>query len=136
MNDYVNVIDNETELRLVELLTKLRLVSNIEFAVVTIATTKGEPIADYTLGVAKEWGVGPKNSAAGGGLVLVLAIKDRQWHLQVSRSLEQDLPPAIAKNLAVGSTPLYKQGNFSAGIEKYVNAIIARLGKERHFAIQ
>jgi uncharacterized protein len=130
------VIDNESKLRLVDLLTKLRAASNIEFAVVTIDTTKGETIADYSLAVANEWGVGPKDSGDGGGLLLLLAIKDRQWHLQVSRALEKDLPNDIAKKLAEGSTPLYKQGNYSAGIEKYVNAIIARLGKQRNFSVQ
>lgn len=135
VNDYANVIDTESESRLVDLLTKLRAVSNIEFAVVTIDTTKGEPIADYSLAVAREWRVGP-NSADGGGLLLLLAIKDRQWHLQVSRSLEKDLPNDVAKKLAEGSTALYKQGNFGAGIEKYVNAIIARLGKQRNFSIK
>ena len=136
VNDYANVIDADSETRLESLLTTLKAKSKIEFAVVTIDTTKGEPISDYSLAVAREWGVGPKNPDEGGGLLLMLAIKDRQWRLQVSRSLEKDLPNDVSQKLAEPSTEFYKTGNYGGGIENYATALIDRLQKVRHFTMQ
>src|SRR5688572_12014690 len=117
VNDYANVLDAESKTSLDALLNKLKTKSNIEFAVVTIETTKGEPIFDYSLALAKEWGMGPKD-ASGGGMLFLMAIKDRQWRLQVSRSLEKDLPDDVCKKLGDQSMPLYKKGDFAGGIEK------------------
>lgn len=133
--DYANVFDEQAKARLETLLTKLKDKSNIEFAVATVDTTKGEPIFDYSIGVAREWGIGPKDTSQGGGMLLMLAIKDRKWHLQVSRSLEKDLPNEISKELGQQSEPLYAKGDYAGGAEKYVAALIARLEQQRKFKL-
>ncbi len=133
VNDFANVIEADQETRLEALLTNLRDKSKIEFAVVTTESTNGETLFDYSLGVAREWGVGPKG-AEGGGLLLMVAVKDRQWHLQVSRALEKDLPDEVCKELGDQSVPLYRSGDYAGGIEKYVRAIIDRLKRVRSLA--
>lgn len=130
VNDYANVLDADSRVRLDALVTELKTKANIEFAIVTIETTKGEPIFDYSLALAKEWGLGPKD-ASGGGILFLMAIKDRQWRLQVSRSLEQDLPDDVSKKLGDESVPLYKKNDYAGGIEKYVISIIRRLEQTR-----
>jgi uncharacterized protein len=135
VNDYANVIDSESKARLESVLTELRHKSDVEFAVVTIETTGGQPIFDYSLAVIRGWGVGPKDSSKGGGLLLMLAINDRQWRIQVSRSLEKDLPDEVCKELGDQSKDLYRQGKYAEGIIKYVNVIIQRLEKIRGFEL-
>ena len=136
VNDYASVFDPARKQELEKLLKALRDNSSIEFAVVTIKTTNGQPIFDYSLAVAKSWGIGPKDKSVGGGLLLLLAIEDRQWRLQVSRSLEKDLPDDVCKELGDQSVDLYKQGRYDQGIVKYVNSIIQRLQKIRGFSIK
>lgn len=135
VNDYANVFDVNSKQQLESLLVKLKEKANIEFGVVTVETTNGQPIFDYSLQLAKEWGVGPKNSPQGGGLLLVLATKDRQWRLQVSRSLEKDLPDEVCKALGDQSTELYQQRRYAEGIEKYVEALIDRLEEVKRFSL-
>ena len=127
VNDYAKVFDPASKDRLESLLLDLRRRSNVEFVVVTIETTNGQPMFDYSLAVARGWKVGPKEGSPGGGLVLMYAIKDRQWRLQVSRSLEKYLPNDVCKELGDQSVDLYKRGRYVEGIEKYVQAIIKRL---------
>ena len=136
VNDYANVFDDKSKKRLEALLTKLKEKTNIEFAIATVDTTKGESIFNYSLGVAREWGVGPKDtSQGGGGMLLMLAIKDRKWHLQVSRTLEKDLPNEVCKELGDQSEELYKKGDYAGGVEKYVAALIRRLEEQRNFKL-
>jgi uncharacterized protein len=135
VNDYAKVFDSESKARLESALTELREKSDIEFAIVTIETTGGQSIFEYSLAVARGWGVGPKDTSRGGGLLLMLAIKDRDWWIQVGRSLEKDLPDKVCKELGDQSKDLYRQRKYSEGIIKYVKAIIERLERLRGFKL-
>ena len=135
VNDYANLFDPESKKRLESLLAELKQKSDIEFAVVTIDTTGGQPIFDYSLALARTWKVGTKDGSRGGGLLLMLALKERQWRLQVSQGLEPDLPDNVCKEMGDQSKDLYKQGQYAAGLEKYINAIIQRLQKLKGFAL-
>ena len=136
VNDYENVFDPQSKKKLESVLQDLKNKSDIEFAVVTIETTGGEPIFDYSLAVAKAWALGPKDTSKGGGLLLMLAVKDRQWRIQVSRGLENDLPDEVCKELGDQSLDLYRRGRYAEGITKFVKAIIARLEKTRGFELK
>ena len=135
VSDFANVLDPESEDRLQQAMTELKDKSDIEFAVVTVETTGGQPIFDYSLALAKEWGIGPKDTSKGGGILLMLAIKDRDWRIQISRSLEKDLPDEVCKALGDQSRDLYRQGRYGEGITKYVKAIIERLEGLRAFKL-
>ena len=116
-------------------MTELRDKSDIEFAVAIIETTGDQPIFDYSLAVAKEWGIGPKGTSQGGGLLLMVAITDRKWRIQIGRALEKDLPDEVCKELGDASQDLYRQGRYAEGIIKNVKAIIERLEKLRGFKL-
>jgi len=136
VNDYAHVFDSDNKARLESALVELKDKSDIEFALVTVETTGGEPIFDYSLRLAKEWGVGPKDNSKGGGLLLMLATQDREWRIQVSRSLEKDLPDEVVKMLGDRSRILYREGKYAEGLIKYVKAIIETLEKTRGFKLQ
>ena len=129
--DYANVIDSASKERLESMLTDLKNKSAIEFAIVTVESTGGKPIFDYSLAVARGWGIGPKDRSKGGGLLLMLAIKDRQWRIQVSRGLEKDLPDEFCKSLGQQLEDSCRQGKYAEGITNYVQAIIKRLEERR-----
>ncbi|MDX6611283.1 MAG: uncharacterized protein QOD75_469 [Blastocatellia bacterium] len=135
VNDYANVLDAESRTRLESALADLKRKSDIEFAVATIETTGSQTLFDYSLAVARGWGIGPKDTSKGGGLLLMLAVKDRGWRIQVGRSLEKDLPDEECKKLGAQSEVLYRQQRYAEGIIKYVKAIIERLEKLRGFKL-
>jgi len=135
VNDYANVFDGESKSRLESALTELKEKSGVEFAVVTVETTGDQPIFEYSLAVAKGWGIGPKDTSKGGGLLLLLATKERKWRLQVSRNLEKDLPDEECKRLAEESLKLYREGKVAEGVTKYVGALVARLEEARGFKL-
>lgn len=135
VNDYANVFDDAARERLESVLKELKEKAGIEFALVTVETTEGQPISDYSLALANGWGVGPKDSTKGGGLLLMLATTQREWRLQVSRSLEKDLPDEETKRLGEQSRELYQEGKYAEGITKYVAAIIKRLEETRGFKL-
>src|SRR5215471_16194416 len=94
VNDYANVIDAGTKQRLETILTNLKQRADIEIAVVTVPTTGDQDIFDYSLAVARGWGIGAKGGDKA-GLLLLVAINDRKYFTQVSDHLEGDLPDGL-----------------------------------------
>ena len=89
--DNARVIDAPTRARLEQIYRDLKERGNIEYAVLTVDTTGDQDIFDYSLAVARGWGIGAKDSDKA-GLLLVVAIQDRKYYTQVSRHIEGDLP--------------------------------------------
>ena len=127
VNDFAKVIDDETQARLESKLTQLKDSSGVEFAVVTVETTGGRDIFDYSLDVACGWGVGPPAGGRGGGLLLLAAVKDRKWRVQVGRSLEADLPDDVVKGFGDRMAESFRRGEYGPGIEGCVEDHINRL---------
>ena len=136
VNDFANVIDEQTEELLEAKFVRLKESARIEFAVATVETTGEDDILDYSLALARRWGVGPPAGEGGGGLLLLLAIKDRKWRLQVSRSLEADLPDDVTAELGKVMTPSLRAGSYGAAVTQYADSLIKRLAERRGFSMQ
>ena len=133
VNDYAKVIDYETRQRLEERLSRLRERGKVEFAVATVETTGGRDIFDYSLAVARGWRIGSKET--GDGLLLLLAVKDRKWHIQLSRSLESVLTKEDLTRAGTSAQPLYREGKHGEGIFKCVEDLIATLARKKGFKL-
>ncbi|HEX8181877.1 MAG TPA: TPM domain-containing protein [Pyrinomonadaceae bacterium] len=135
VNDYANVLDEATKTRLETILTNLSDQHQIEFAVVTVPTTGDQDIFDYTLAVARGWGIGPKDGDQA-GLLLLVAINDRKYFTQVSRHLEGDLPDGLVGQIQRDRlVPPFKQGNYAKGIADTVETYVATLAEKRGFSV-
>ena len=126
VNDYAGVMDAATkqqiETRLREF--KARTDPQVEIAVAVVKTTGGRDIFDYSLGVARGWGIGSKESDNPGALLLV-AIDDRKYFTQISKDLEDELPDGIAGSLQRQFlVPEFRKGNYAKGISDTVDAYI------------
>ncbi|HEV7857944.1 MAG TPA: TPM domain-containing protein [Pyrinomonadaceae bacterium] len=130
VNDYAHVLDAKTKGRLEETLTRLQKSSGVSFVVVMIDTTGSETIFDYSLAVARGWKIG---GPTGEGLLLMVAIRDRQWHIQVTRQLETDLPDEEIGKLGQLMTDSFRHQHYGEGVTKCVDATIARLATLRGF---
>ena len=133
VGDFAEVIDEATRRRLEDKLARLEKQANIELAVVTVETTGGRDISDYSLSVACGWGLGPPEGEPGGGLLLLLAVKDRKWRVQVSERLRADLPDDAVKQIGDRMNPHLRAGDYGRGLETCADALIARLAEKRNF---
>jgi uncharacterized protein len=136
VTDNANVIDAGTKERLATILNRLKERADIEFAVVTVPTTGGEDIFPYSLSLARGWGIGSKDNEKN-GLLLVVAVNDRKWRVQVSRHLEGDMTDVLAGEIARQRlVPQFKQNNYSQGISDFVQTVIATLAEKRNFQLE
>ncbi len=140
--DYADVIDPATEQRLNNILKNLseNAQANTEMAVVTVKTTGGQDIFDYSLAVMRGWGIGSGEeigSKVKGGLLLLVAVDDRKAYVQVSRHLEGELPDGVVGQIQRDRlVPEFKKGNYSKGISDTVDALLATLAEKRGFSLE
>ncbi len=103
--DSANVIDARTRQRLEAIYVNLKQRANIEFAVLTVPTTGDQDIFDFSLAVARGWGIGSKGGEKN-GFLLVVAIQDRKYFTQVSDHLEADLTDGIVATESIRVMPI------------------------------
>jgi uncharacterized protein len=134
--DNARVIDADTKVRLETVHNNLKQRANIEFAVLTVPTTGELDIFDYSLAVARGWGIGSKEGEKN-GLLLVVAIDDRKYFTQVSRHLEGDLPDGVVGQIQRERlVPQFRNKNYSAGIYDTIQAYLATVAEKRGFSVQ
>lgn len=124
VSDFAGVIDQATLERLNKRLIDYQRSTGVELAVAVVDTTGDRDIFDYSLGLARGWGVGSKGDDNPGALLLV-AINDRKYFTQVSRDLEDELPDALAGSIQRQYlVPEFKKQNYAKGIEDTIEAYI------------
>jgi uncharacterized protein len=136
VTDNAGVIDAATKDRLAAILNNLKGRADIEFAVVTVPTTGNTDIFEYSLELARGWGIGSKEGEKN-GLLLVVAVNDRHWQVQVSRHLEGDITDSTAGEIGRQTlTGPFRQGNYGQGILNFVQAVAATLAEKRGFQLE
>ena len=134
--DNAHVIDAETRARLEQIYRDLKERGNIEYSVLTVDTTGDLDIFDFSLAVARGWGIGSKEGEKA-GLLLVVAIQDRKYFTQVSRHIEGDLPDGLVGQIQRERlVPQFRQQNYSKGILDTIEAYVATLGAKRGFSVE
>src|SRR5262249_25476825 len=134
INDFAKIIDSATEAQLETTLTRLDQQQQIQFAVVTVDSTNGQDIFDYSMAFARGWGIGAKDVQKP-SLLLLVAVKDRKAFTHVSRPLEGDLPDGLVGQIKREQlVPAFRAGDYSAGIADTIREYILTLGRKQGFS--
>lgn len=124
--DYAGVMDEATRQRIAEKILAFRDSSSpsVEMGVAVIKTTGDRSIFEYSLAVARGWGIGSRDDD-NPGLLLLVAIDDRKYFTQISYDLEDELPDGLVGSLQRQYlVPEFKKGNYAKGIEDTIDAYI------------
>ena len=136
LRHYAHVIDAQTKNRLETMLTNLQQRQNIQIAVVTVPTTNGQDIFEYSLAVARGWGIGSKDGEKM-SLLWLVAINDRKYYTQVSRHLEGDLTDSLTGQIQRELLlPQFRKGNYSQGIFDTIHKYVETLAEKQSFSIE
>lgn len=124
--DQANILNPQEKQRLEAQLRSIYQQGLAQAAVVIVPTTNGLPIFDYALQVAEKWQLG--DDAIDDGLLIVVAVNDRDMYILTGYGLEGVLPDAaVNRIIREDITPLFKQDNYGAGVLAGVDALKARL---------
>lgn len=134
VEDYANVINSSNERSLNGILQELEQKTGAQYIILTVLTTGGIPIEQYSIGLAEKWKLGQKGKD--NGMLFVLAKNDRKWRFEVGYGLEGFITDQycgrVGRQVLV---PLLKQGNYSEGIYRANLSIIQKIATESGVAL-
>lgn len=100
-----------------------------EIAVLMVKSLEGEALEDYSIEVARKWGIGQKDRNS--GVLLFVAKDDRKLRIEVGYGLEGALPDVRAGRIIRDRiTPEFKEGRYYEGVDSGVDGIIAAINNE------
>ncbi|OFW16161.1 MAG: hypothetical protein A3F70_02625 [Acidobacteria bacterium RIFCSPLOWO2_12_FULL_67_14] len=138
VNDLAGVIDDASEDALDGLIRSLQRASGD--VVVVAAVDTFAPYADlreYAVRLFENRGRGIGQRSRDNGLLVVLAVKDRQVWVEVGYDLEQFITDGFAGETSRQyMTPEFRRGNYGAGLLAGVSRMVARIAERRHVTLQ
>lgn len=127
--DRAKIIDKKTESRLNTFLAELESKTGAQMVVLTVKTTGGVPVDQFSIDLAREWKLGQfeKNN----GVLMVIAKKDRKYSIEVGTGLKSVLPNTfcseVAKTLFI---PNFRAGDYNQGIYQGAIAIVNKIAQD------
>lgn len=126
VNDFANVIPENTEQQIERMISNYEIKTTHEIAVVTVKSLDGLTVEDYTMGLAEQWKVGKKGKD--NGVIILLALNEREIRIEVGYGLEPILTDSRAALIIDKMVPLFKDGNYAAGLELSVKEVMGAIG--------
>jgi uncharacterized protein len=127
VEDLANVIDAGHERALNNLIQELNQKLGIEYVILTVPSTGGIPIEQYSIEVAHDkWKLGMRRGTY--GFLFTLAVADRRYRFEVGRDLEGFITDQycgqIGREVLV---PYLKQNQYSLGVYEANLRVIQRI---------
>jgi len=124
--DQTNTLTIQQQQILLNALDKIYITeSHTEIQVLMVPSLDNEPIEDVSLRVARKWKIGQKDT--NNGAIILIAVKDHKYRVEVGYGLEGVLPDGYIGNLERNiMTPYFAKNDFFGGL----NLAIVNLGQE------
>ena len=124
--DQANILNPQQKQRLEAQLQGIYRKGLAQAAIVIVPTTGGVPIFDYSLQAAEKWQLGEADTDD--GLLILVAVNDRDMYIQSGYGLEGVLPDAaLNRIIREDITPYFKQNDYGAGLLAGLDKIEQRL---------
>lgn len=135
VQDYAGVLSGDTKTKISLLGSQLKGKTKAHVALVTVKNLGGVPISDYALAILRQWGVGDKN--LNNGVVILVAIEDRQSRIEVGYGLEGRLNDAkVGRIQDQYMIPHFQRNDYDQGILNGYQAVIDEVAKEYNVEIK
>jgi uncharacterized protein len=114
VNDFAGVLSQDTRDQLTALCAEVDQKAEAQIAVVTVKTTGGKPLEQYSIDLATHLGVGPRKSDR--GVMILLVTDDHRYRFEVGYGLEDILPDGKVGGFGREAVPLLKANNYDAAM--------------------
>jgi uncharacterized protein len=124
--DNAQILSPDARTRLTAVLRAHEEATSNQIVVLTVPTIQSEGIEEYATEVFNNWKLGQK--VQNNGVLVVVVPLDRRMRIEVGYGLEPVLTDAMASVIIRDvMAPAFKRGDYNAGVQNGVAAIIARL---------
>ena len=129
VEDYANVIDTAYEQRLNGILRELEQKTGAQYIILTVESTGGVAIEQFSMDLAEKWKLGGKDKD--NGMLFTLALKEKRWRFDVGYGFEGYVTDAycgrVGREVLV---PYLRKGQYGEGIYQANLQVIQKIASE------
>ncbi len=134
VNDFARILDAESQAQMDALIRQVRARLGVEIAVVTVPSLEGMPIEEYSIELARRWGIGEKGQDT--GVLILVAPHERKWRIEVGYGLEGELPDGLVGEIGRRMVPYFRQQKYGEGLQLGLQTLVATLAKKRGVTLE
>lgn len=136
VNDYTSgTLDQSTKEYIISVGKELEDKTGAQETIVVVDSLNGADIESYANGLFRTWGIGQKGKD--NGFLILLAIKDRTWRVEVGTGLEGAIPDIYSNRVMEAvAVPLFKEGNYSGGLKDAYSVFADAIAKEYNITLE
>jgi tetratricopeptide (TPR) repeat protein len=132
VNDFADVIEAATRQRLDKVLENLKERSDVEFVIVTLKSTGGEDLYQYSVRIANDWNIGvqsnPKKS-----VLLAIATDKGEFLAHTSRGARSYFPDGLMGDMTQRMRAKTQSAGYSEGVLAGIMTFANGLGERNSF---
>lgn len=129
VEDYANIINESDEHSLNGVLQELEQKTGTQYIILTVESTGGLPIEQFSIELAEKWKLG--QAGKDNGMLFTIAKGDRKYRFEVGYGLEGFITDAycgrVGREILV---PYLKKGNYSRGIYEANLQIVQKIANQ------
>jgi uncharacterized protein len=126
VNDFADMISPQAEAAMSSIAREVKTKTGAEIAVATIKTTGGRDIEEYSVDLYMDWGIGEKGKD--NGVLLLVALDDRNLWIKTGYGLEGTIPDAVAHVIyREVLRPGFRSGQYDQALVTAVRMIAERI---------
>lgn len=126
INDYANLLTNETKDYILKTSIALEKETTAQVVVVTVPSLEGQSIEEYAVELFRKYGIGTKEN--NNGLLLLLALEERKFRVEVGYGLEEVLTDGLTGRYQDEYIiPYLKENKWDEGIKNSYNAFVKKI---------
>lgn len=123
VNDYANVLTEETEKYIIQANLELQQKTGAQIVIVTVPSLEGQDIESYATELFREFGIG--NSVKNNGVLLLCSTGERLFRIEVGYGLEGTLTDGKTGRIQDEYIiPYLRDNNYNDGIKNGFSAIL------------
>jgi uncharacterized protein len=138
VNDFAGVIDPASEQAMDQMIRALQQASGDVVVVAAVETfAPFATLSEYAVEMFENGGRGIGQRGRDNGLLVVLAVRDRQVWVEVGYDLEEFVTDGFAGETSRQvMTPEFRRGNYGAGLLAGVSRIVTRIAERRNVTLE
>ena len=127
--DQANLISTSTELDIIQTSEALYNETGAQIVVVTLENLDGYDLEQSSVKLFREWGIGDKEK--NNGVLIILALEEREVRIEVGYGLEGAIPDSVAGRILDDYMfPILQEGDYDSAFFDTYQAVLKRVMNE------
>lgn len=133
VTDNADMLTEEEEAKIEDALYQIYEQTDIEYAIYLAPSLDGKTIEEASLEIGRKLGIGDKEGNT--GLLIYVALEDREFRMEVGYGLEGVIPDSQAKKIIDCMTSYFKNENYADGLLAAITKTVEILNDSDEYTI-